>query len=551
MRLVTGQEFEVGITLEDLENLLEAHPGEELSLGRELGTAKGKRLPKIEVDAFYMQATEVTNEQYLAFVRATGSKPPFAWASKDIESAQIAYVEEQGRLRKEAIDAGQTPPTSKPFDPYDWFDSNWEDIEYDVPESIAGLPVVDVSFEQAEKYAAWAGLRLPTEYEFQAAAGRGLDKEARQFPWGAEWETGRAVTSEGESAREQPMRVASLPPQSESFGLYDLVGNVWEWTASPFLPLEGAPDGLTTLKLGKNREVTLRSTWDADKRIVVGGSFANDAFAARLTFRRPTSRSQQAAALGFRCAADEGVGLTRAVELSGSLPPPSRFDEDYAPEATVGRDRWATIEGSVDVPGYGIVVNYERALFIPLEKIPYAEVGGRSRSSMGNASLQDAPVPIGVLDMSLGAIEPELYPDSYVLAYRAPGTKREAGGGGGDDENETESSVRGQDEETVDPALEFVDTKVPSIVVYDVQGNPVAAFEIGEPQMISNRKREKKNEFAIRRWVEPKKVEEGEVLVPMDTLEFTIRIPSDKRGKDFEFTIPLKVAADSITESWR
>lgn len=550
MQLVTGQEFEVGITPEEVMSLLEANPGKELSLARELGTAKGKRLPTVEVNAFYMQTTEVTNEQYFAFVRATGSKPPISWANQGIDLAQRAYVEEQGRIRNEAKQAGQPLPPSIPFDRYDWFDSNWEDLDYEVPDNIAGLPVVDITFEQAERYAAWAGLRLPTEYEFQAAAGRGLDKEARRFPWGSEWDRGRAVTSEGDSVRQQPMKVGSLPPQSETFGIYDLVGNVWEWTASPFLPLEGAPDGITTLKIGRNREIVLRSSWDADMRVLVGGSFANDSFAARLTQRRPAPRSQQAAALGFRCAADEGIGLTRARELSGSLPPRARFDEDYAPSATIGRERWATVGGTVDIPGYGVVVNYERALFIPLEKIPYADVGGRSRSSMGNASLQEAPVPIGVLDTSLGGIEPELYPDTYVLAYRAPGKKREAGGGD-DDENETESSARGQEEEEVDPVLEFVDTNVPSIVVYDVEGNPVAAFEIDEPKMIKNRKREKTNELAIRRWIEPKRVEEGEVIVPADTLEFTIRIPSDKRGQDFEFTIPLKVAADSITESWR
>ena len=273
-----------------------------------------------------------------------------------------------------------------------------------------------------------------------------------------------------------------------------------------------------------------------------------------MTVRRPTLREHEAAALGFRCAADEGVGLTRAAELVNNLPPKSYFEQDYAPKATVGRDRWATLEGSVNAPDYRVIINYERALFVPLEKIPYSALSGTSRGSLGNASVQNAPVPLGLLDMSIEGIGPELYPDTYVLAYRGPGDKRKVRGSDSEnDEVDTQSSRAGQDEEVEDqdPVLELIDSSVHSIVVYDLKGSPLQAFEIPAPTQIKDRKDEEDSELAIRRWVEPKRVEEGEVLIPADTLVFTIRIPSDKRGTDFEFEVPFKVAADSITDDWR
>ena len=129
---------------------------------------------KITVDPFYLDATEVTVEQYSAFCKAAGHKPPFYWTG------------------------GSPPAGTEKF------------------------PIVNVTWDDARAYAKWAGKRLPTEAEWERAA-RGL-AEGATYPWGD-----RAPTRK--DARygmvDGPGPVAQFP--SNAFGLFDMAGNVWEW----------------------------------------------------------------------------------------------------------------------------------------------------------------------------------------------------------------------------------------------------------------------------------------------------------------------------------
>jgi len=130
-------------------------------------------------------------------------------------------------------------------------------------------PVRGVSYNDAEAYALWMGKRLPTEFEWEAAA-RGTDQ--RVYPWGSEWISSYAATSEY-------VPVDSHPGNVSPFGAYEMAGNVWEWTASTYFPnTTGAIDNSTfmVLKGGSvncSPELCMISSRGADPAIVANASY--------------------------------------------------------------------------------------------------------------------------------------------------------------------------------------------------------------------------------------------------------------------------------------
>jgi gamma-glutamyl hercynylcysteine S-oxide synthase len=154
-------------------------PGGVFEMGRADGDDYERPQHFVEVNAFYMDRTEVTNEQYKAFVDATGHPVPQHWR-------------------------GNEPPTGE-----------------------AKHPVVNVSWNDAIAFAEWAGKRLPTEEEWEFAA-RGND--GRLYPWGPDWNQEFANTAE--SGAGKIVEVGRFSGGASPFGALDLCGNVWEWTAS-------------------------------------------------------------------------------------------------------------------------------------------------------------------------------------------------------------------------------------------------------------------------------------------------------------------------------
>jgi formylglycine-generating enzyme len=193
-----------------------------------------------DVDGFWIDATPVTNAQFRVFVQATGY---VTWAEippdpKDYPGAKPHMLKAGGLV---------FAPPSKPVDPSDWsqwwrftFGATWR-RPYGRGSHIGGLddhPVVQVAHRDAEAYAKWAGKELPTEAEWEFAARGGL--EGAEYAWGEEFTPGgkhRANTWQGAFphenmrtdgwARTSPVR--AFPPNG--YGLYDMIGNVWEWTA--------------------------------------------------------------------------------------------------------------------------------------------------------------------------------------------------------------------------------------------------------------------------------------------------------------------------------
>jgi formylglycine-generating enzyme required for sulfatase activity len=195
---------------------------------------------RVAVDGFWIDSTPVTNRQFKAFVNATGH----------VTTAQIAPDPKDypGAL-PEMIYAGSLvfSPSSRVTDLGDWSQwwcfmkgANWRH-PYGPKSNIKELddhPVVHVSYADALAYATWAGKDLPTEAEWEFSARGGLD--GAEFAWGdALAPDGRqlANTWQGQfptqnlctDGYERTSPVKTFPPNG--YGLFDMIGNVWEWTS--------------------------------------------------------------------------------------------------------------------------------------------------------------------------------------------------------------------------------------------------------------------------------------------------------------------------------
>jgi formylglycine-generating enzyme required for sulfatase activity len=195
---------------------------------------------RVTVSGFWIDPTPVTNRQFRTFVEATGY---VTWAEKapDPKDYPGARLE---MLRPSSLVF--TPP-DQPVDLRDW--SQWWNFTAgadwrrpDGPESsLEGLedhPVVHVAWCDVQAYAAWCGKALPSEAEWEFAARGGLD--GAEFAWGDEFmPRGKrmANTWEGEfphknrkrgRGRRRTTPVGAFP--ANGYGLYDMIGNVWEWT---------------------------------------------------------------------------------------------------------------------------------------------------------------------------------------------------------------------------------------------------------------------------------------------------------------------------------
>jgi formylglycine-generating enzyme required for sulfatase activity len=105
------------------------------------------------------------------------------------------------------------------------FLKDWKSGTY--PDGWANKPVTWVSLEDARAYAAWAGRRLPHEWEWQLAA-QGTD--GRLYPWGPKWDASMVPATDRTRDVSAPDDVSAHPQAGSPFGVEDLVGNVWQWT---------------------------------------------------------------------------------------------------------------------------------------------------------------------------------------------------------------------------------------------------------------------------------------------------------------------------------
>jgi formylglycine-generating enzyme len=166
---------------------------------------------------------------------------------------------------------------------------HWSQDQF--PYGFGRLPVVFVSWGAAVAYADWAEKRLPTEAEFEFAARGGLADS--KYPWGNEEPMPKRANYRL-SGIHGPVPVGSYPPNP--YGVFDLVGNVWqfcldEWVLYSADPRWESKDDLRRMRMAK-----------AGRRVIRGGSFDGDAFNMRVTARDSHEVDHPVAYVGFRCA---------------------------------------------------------------------------------------------------------------------------------------------------------------------------------------------------------------------------------------------------------
>lgn len=231
---------------------------------------------QVTVAPFVIDTAPVTNGDYLAFVTGGGYDSEQWWSP-----AGWAHVRKAGL-------------TSPRFWSYD--DGSWTRLRFGHREPLPlDEPVMHVCFYEAEAYAAWAGKRLPTEQEWEFAARHDpATGRSRRYPWGDEDPT-PALANLGQRHL-RPAPAGAYPAGASPLGVHQLIGDVWEWTSSDFLPYPG----FTAFPYKEYSEVFFGS----DYKVLRGGSFGTDGVAVRGTFRNWDLPIRRQIFAGFRCARD-------------------------------------------------------------------------------------------------------------------------------------------------------------------------------------------------------------------------------------------------------
>lgn len=269
---------------------------------------------RVGVSGFWMDATEVTNAQFAAFVKATGYQTV---AERTPTKDQYPEATPEQLVPGSAVFHPlpiADPRRAKPV----WWGyvkgANWR--HPDGPhDSIVGKdnhPVVHIAWDDAEAYAKWAGKRLPTEAEWEFAARGGLDR--KPFVWGTDkpGENGKyhANTWQGKFPEKNlsadgfngPAPVKSFPPNG--YGLYDMSGNVWEWCADWYAAY---PTGGRVRNNPKGPDGPTEFEGAQPLRVRRGGSYlCADEYCKRYLpgTRDKNPADSSAGHTGFRCAKD-------------------------------------------------------------------------------------------------------------------------------------------------------------------------------------------------------------------------------------------------------
>ena len=299
--------------------------GGTFTMGSESYYPEERPLRRVRVDPFWIDETPVTNRAFARFIEETGYRTvaEIAPDPKDYPGLLPEYAEPGALVFNKTT--GPVPLT----DYHLWWafttGANWRhplgphsDLD---SLDLWDHPVVQVAYSDAEAYAKWAGKALPTEAEHEFAARGGL--EGKEFAWGDElapdgkmlanyWQGLFPFANTREDGWERTSPVKTYPPNGH--GLYDMVGNVWEWTQDwwreqPIVPVKDKRQACCTIS--NPRGARLKESFDhaqphvkIGRKVLKGGSHLcalNHCQRFRPAARHPEMIDTATSHIGFRC----------------------------------------------------------------------------------------------------------------------------------------------------------------------------------------------------------------------------------------------------------
>ena len=230
----------------------------------------------VDVPSFRMDVAAVTSGRYLEFIQDGGYRRRELWSDEGWRWRESERAEAPRHWRRES--------------------RRYITLVFGRPVPLdSARPVVHVCWHEANAFARWAGKRLPSEAEWEKAAAwdvaRGV---SRRYPWGSE--APDATRANVDHRCLEPRAAGSYLQGRSPYGCLQMLGDVWEWTASPFLPYPG----FVAFPYRQYSEIFFGQSY----RVLRGGSFATAAIVARNTMRNWDFPERRQIFAGFRCAQD-------------------------------------------------------------------------------------------------------------------------------------------------------------------------------------------------------------------------------------------------------
>lgn len=251
--------FTMAVSAEKKENPLILIPGGTFTMGNEKRAPDERPVHKVYLDAYYISKYEVTNAEYFEF-----------WRSLQTNNS------------KNTQELTQHTPENFTHLPHI---GNWPERATEFPNH----PVVGVSWDDAKAYAEWKGMRLPTEAEWEKAA-RGYTN--RTWPWGNAIKPYANTSDKNDGYENRIAPVGSFPKGKSYYGVMDMAGNVWEWTADWY------SDVYYFHSPKKNPTGPTVGSW----RVIRGGSWIDTLPRCSTTFRYYFYPTLKTSSVGFRVA---------------------------------------------------------------------------------------------------------------------------------------------------------------------------------------------------------------------------------------------------------